>query len=543
MTSLRMVSARLHRARPTHVRAVLLYILGVLLFSRLIPNIYLFNDVGYHARMAQLLATNLYLPVHDPIWRGGIMVNYPALFAGALVVGSTVTGSIWTAIPGVSLAVFGLYPVSVYSFAQRHFTDRAALFAGVFAAVPIFNPDQGPLILGMALLPVALAAYLALLASPSRRTGAAFGATLALVFHSHLLVFTFVTLVTTGYGVIHLIVNRTGDVRGYLRSVLGATGIGLCLFALLTSFWWYQSLRAYGVGLFESPLNSLTHSEVLISQIRLVEFLREYPIIGGGTTALALVAVLWVCGRMASCAWTDRRPAPVALLLLVTYTLAVVLLFPSTTLGISLGPPWRYYVFVLFVSAISLGWLSDSLLARLGADRQRVVAVGLAMLILTAGTGAVTAYTTSTADQEYRIEKSTDLLAAFDWLDSRAPGVVVSHTPHVTWSLYHVGFPTLNGYYGTTHPKPARDRAAATILYGTDPDRTRRVVERYDVRYVLVDTDYHGYVFEIGVKWHDRYRRTASLETLRSLYPVVFERDGIVIFRTSNESRTRTESQ
>lgn len=548
-----------------------LFVLGLVTRYELSLSVYYFNDIGYHAHIAEMVIERFpWYPPFDPSWRLGILVNYPKLFEYILAGVSSVSGlTIWEAYPYVQLGIWSLIPCSIYFLVSRLHSREAGIVSASFSLYPILNADQSSEMLAMVIFPIIVLSFICLMQEKTFKKAFYFGILLSLLFFSHFLVFTFAVLtflITIGvvlvYKILKVFLKKERDYFFQIKRVIVPFAIGSGFFTVITSPWWIATLRFYGTNAFRSPLNSLTMEEALLTSGAGMEFFRSYSIV---IFPLVLAAIGIIVFKFfsfdLSIKSVDLKNMISILYFSVASIVSICLLFPFSTFNIWYGPPWRYYVFVVFVCWVAAGIfvtkVFNGILQRAKAiqihtgHRIKMV-IPLIFLIF------FVIYTTITfhealSKQElpypgiprFPIPRSDANVQAMKWLDNHTSStdVVVADTAHSTWILYHTDASTLAGHYGTTRPDDSKDRAAAIILASDDYEETVILLKKYSVDYIYVDTTtISGGAFEMMIHWNKLWPRTEpqeNIEKLEALTIKVYDREGIKIFKVPEKISAR----
>lgn len=545
-----------------------LYFAGVITYWKVAQRIYFFNDIGYHAHMAQMLISRFpWYPPYDPRWRLGILVNYPKLFPIILAAASVFQGTTpWQIYPYVLVAIRSLIPCSVYYLVSKISSWRGGVIAGALSLLATMNPDLSPQILAMVFIPIVILYFLRHLERRTWKSGALFGLLVSLIFWTHFLVFTFFTSTFIVFGLtffgvkVYLClkehVNEGKDFKDCnnfrdIKSLVTSTLIAATVFFVITGIWWVTTLNFYGVNSFDSPFTRLSREEVAISSYPLWLGFQAYPILG----------VTIVIGLFAFGVFVWRHPQvflkkKFMFYLLVVGIMSFILSFPLETLGIWYGPPWRYFSFLIFVCQLLAGIWGENLLKffsnRWIVKKTRKASLNLhkiEMLILISFLLfmiPITVHINPKLNPTVRsppIKESEANVKAMKWLNNiTVPSdVIASDTAHSTWILYWTDARVLAGHYGTTNPDTEKDRVAATILYSDNYSETVKALEEYSVDYVYVDnTTTHGGAFEISIHWYDVCGGEKPQENIEKLLLLcgdpVYDENGIMIFKVPEMS-------
>ncbi|RJX43378.1 hypothetical protein DM826_07155 [Halonotius aquaticus] len=533
------LSARL----PTSLIGIsaLLYLLGAVARYPMAMAVFEFNDTGYHMRIAQLFIENAPQLVHyDPRWRGGILMNYSSLFETIIAIVHLGTGipleDLW---PVMTLLIWSLIPVAVFLFVRYLGNLVAGVTAGTLAAYPLMLPDQGHMITAVLMALLASYLYFRVLRTRTLKSGLLFGASVALVFWSHFFVLSFFAFVWALYGVAYLLFPWTGG-RAYpnqtfdnwgqridqkftlVLEIVYPTFLSVAVFFVLTAEWWIDSYAEYGTNIFNSPLNNLDSTQIILAT--------AYPVTNGsllsGYTKIIYFA-LAVSG-FAAVGLTyrylrDRRIDLYSELLEgLSYALAITGLGAVFLYGyristlLTYGPVWRYYVFYLLGLMILAGLSVGVLYPIFKTDRFSIPlasATKITFVIFILITGSyigVTGYEVGQAEKtptHVEFPSNSDF-EAYEWLDQNVNdnAVVTAGAVDSSYLLSFSNTTTLTGHYGHTNPDTDRDRAGSVILWSSNYTQTAADIRKYNISYVVVHPSSTIGIFEAGLVWDDLWK-------------------------------------
>lgn len=582
----------------TYIAAIGLYLVGLVARRGLAQGQFHFNDTGYHLRISQLLVR--YYPhhiVYDPNWRGGIVMNYPSLFETIPAYLYILTDvPLRTLYPVVTMVVWATVPVAVFALLRYYTNWYGATFGGALAVYPLVPPDQVHVILALTVSLFTSGVYLTYLRKRTVPWAVVFGLSVGLLFWTHFFLFSFFVFVWTIFGLCYLVVpphlvsdgeaapgtdsdteaandSRDDEDGGpssrwdlpdrpvdVLQGLIVTLPVALAVFFTLTAEWWYFSLITYGSDVFDSPLSDLSGQGMVAATAAPVG-----PLTLRFGLFIVLPAVLGMFG-IVFLVVTDHGTGDIPVdrnrfVLLAGYASVVVVLgmvfFYGYTVGITYGPVWRYYIFVVLGAILLSGMLAGVLAALietwgLPEDGRTVLRVlGVGTLVVIAAVGGIAGHTaaqnhTTTTHITWPRDAIDQEMATYGWVNRNiGPRQTVATGPvHSSYLLAFSKVTTVTGHYGHTSPNPIRDRDAAIMLYSSNYTATSAALERYDVEYLLVERGGMNGLFEAGVRWADLWKgpddgQPLQFDKFDYFGEAVYERGPLVVYRV-NRSRPPT---